>query len=61
MFLRMFLASCLMLVASFSQDRRVVAAISHRGEHLQHPENTMPAFEAAILAGVDFVEADVTA
>jgi len=36
-----------------------VAVISHRGEHLAHPENTLPAFQAAIDAGADFFELDV--
>lgn len=36
-----------------------IAAISHRGEHLAHPENTLPAFQAAIDAGADFFELDV--
>jgi glycerophosphoryl diester phosphodiesterase len=34
-------------------------AISHRGEHLHHPENTIPAYEAAIGLGADFIEVDV--
>jgi glycerophosphoryl diester phosphodiesterase len=34
-------------------------AISHRGEHLHHPENTLPAFQRAIEAGADFIEVDV--
>ena len=38
-----------------------IAVISHRGEHLTHPENTLPAFEAAIEAGADFFELDVRA
>ena len=38
---------------------RKIMAISHRGEHLHHPENTIPAFERAIEAGADFIEADV--
>src|SRR5580658_9327104 len=38
---------------------RHVVAISHRGEHLQHPENTVPAFEEAIRVGADFIEVDV--
>ncbi|HKE24399.1 MAG TPA: glycerophosphodiester phosphodiesterase family protein [Bryobacteraceae bacterium] len=46
----------------FAQDataaRRVVA-IAHRGEHLRHPENTMPAFEEAVRVGADFIEVDV--
>src|SRR6202046_3076489 len=41
-----------------TQTRRVVA-ISQRGEHLQRPENTMPAFEEAIRVGADFIEVDV--
>jgi glycerophosphoryl diester phosphodiesterase len=36
-----------------------IAVVSHRGEHLAHPENTLPAFEAAIDAGADFFELDV--
>ncbi len=41
-----------------AQDRGVVA-IAHRGEHLHHPENTIPAFEEAIRLGGDFIEVDV--
>jgi glycerophosphoryl diester phosphodiesterase len=36
-----------------------VVVIAHRGEHLHHPENTMPAFQAAIDAGADYFELDV--
>lgn len=36
-----------------------IAVISHRGEHLAHPENTIPAFQAAIDTGADFFELDV--
>ncbi len=36
-----------------------IAVISHRGEHLSHPENTLSAFQAAIEAGADFFELDV--
>jgi glycerophosphoryl diester phosphodiesterase len=36
-----------------------IAVVSHRGEHLAPPENTLPAFEAAIDAGADFFELDV--
>jgi glycerophosphoryl diester phosphodiesterase len=38
---------------------RHVAAIAHRGEHLHHPENTMPAFEEAVRLGADYIEVDV--
>jgi glycerophosphoryl diester phosphodiesterase len=36
-----------------------IAVISHRGEHLSHPENTLPAFQAAIDVGADYFELDV--
>ena len=41
-----------------AQPRHVVA-IAHRGEHLHHPENTIPAFKEAIRLGADFIEVDV--
>jgi glycerophosphoryl diester phosphodiesterase len=49
----------LITAACASAQTRHVVAISHRGEHLQHPENTMPAFEEAIRVGADFIEVDV--
>src|SRR5882672_12073778 len=45
-------------LAAQAQPRQVVA-IAHRGEHLHHPENTLPAFEEAIRLGADFIEVDV--
>jgi glycerophosphoryl diester phosphodiesterase len=36
-----------------------IMVIAHRGEHLKHPENTLPAFQAAIDAGADYFELDV--
>ena len=48
----------LILPAAPAQPRRVVA-IAHRGEHLHHPENTMPAFEEAVRLGADYIEVDV--
>jgi glycerophosphoryl diester phosphodiesterase len=36
-----------------------ILTIAHRGEHLHHPENSLPAIQAAIDAGADFVELDV--
>ena len=48
----------LFTVASWAQPVRVVA-IAHRGEHLKHPENTVPAFEEAIRVGADYIEVDV--
>jgi glycerophosphoryl diester phosphodiesterase len=44
--------------AAQAQTRQIVA-ISHRGEHLHHPENTLLAFQAAIDAGADYFELDV--
>ena len=41
-----------------AQTRQIVA-ISHRGEHLQRPENTIPAFREAVRVGADFIEVDV--
>jgi glycerophosphoryl diester phosphodiesterase len=41
-----------------AQPRQVVV-ISHRGEHLHHPENTLLAYQAAIDAGADYFEVDV--
>ncbi len=42
----------------FAAERHV-AVISHRGEHLSHPENTLAAYRAAIDLGADYFEADV--
>src|SRR6266404_6792659 len=47
-----------LVTAAQAQESRVVA-ISHRGEHLHHPENTMPAYRAAVEAGADLIETDV--
>lgn len=33
--------------------------IAHRGEHRTHPENTLPAYRAAIELGCDYIEVDV--
>jgi glycerophosphoryl diester phosphodiesterase len=45
-------------VGAFAQSKGIVV-IAHRGEHLHHPENTIPAFQAAVEAGADFFELDV--
>jgi glycerophosphoryl diester phosphodiesterase len=55
---RAFLASILLCSCAAAQTTRIVV-ISHRGEHLKHPENTIPAVQAAIDAGADFFECDV--
>ncbi len=49
------LLACLCLTAA----ERQVAVISHRGEHLTHPENTLAAYRAAIELGADYFEVDV--
>jgi glycerophosphoryl diester phosphodiesterase len=49
----------LLTAGSVTGQARHVVAISHRGEHLHHPENTIPAFEEAIRVGADFIEVDV--
>src|SRR5579872_891338 len=38
---------------------KYIAVISHRGEHLNHTENTLPAFESAADLGADYFELDV--
>jgi len=48
----------LLCLGGQAQTRQVVA-IAHRGEHLHHPENTIPAFQEAIRVGADFIEVDV--
>src|ERR1700691_5223717 len=42
-----------------SAQTRQIVAIAHRGEHLHHPENTLPALQAAIDLGMDYAELDV--
>lgn len=37
----------------------VIRYVAHRGYHVQAPENTMPAFAAAVEAGYQFLESDV--
>jgi glycerophosphoryl diester phosphodiesterase len=51
-------AIVLILAAALPVAAQVVA-ISHRGEHLERPENTIPAFLEAIRVGADFIEVDV--
>ena len=38
---------------------KTILTSAHRGEHLRHPENSLPAIQAAIDAGVDYVELDI--
>jgi glycerophosphoryl diester phosphodiesterase len=46
-------------LAEHMNPKQKIVVIAHRGEHLHHPENTLPAFQAAIDAGADFFELDV--
>ena len=39
-------------------DGRIILA-AHRGDRKHYPENTMPAFEAALRMGADMIETDV--
>jgi glycerophosphoryl diester phosphodiesterase len=55
---RTFFAGLIFAAFCTAQTRRIVA-IAHRGEHLQRPENTIPAFQEAIRVGADFIEVDV--
>lgn len=56
--MRLLLISVFAFTAAYGQQAGVVA-ISHRGEHLHHPENTMAAYRAALEAHADFIETDV--
>ncbi len=40
-------------------DGSSVLLAAHRGDKKNYPENTMPAFEAALRAGVDMIETDI--
>ena len=62
--LKFLIASSLTSTMAFGQaaqqtESKKIMVISHRGEHLHHPENTMAAFQAAIDAGADYFELDV--
>ena len=66
--LKLLIASSLTTTFTFAQSAwtpvsegasKKIVVISHRGEHLHHPENTMAAFQAAIDAGADYFELDV--
>jgi glycerophosphoryl diester phosphodiesterase len=43
----------------FSEDLPATLVVAHRGASVEEPENTLPAFEAAVEAGADAVEFDV--
>jgi glycerophosphoryl diester phosphodiesterase len=53
------ICTLLLLLPALPAQTRHVVAIAHRGEHLHHPENTMPAFQEAVRLGADYIEVDV--
>src|SRR5215471_21465768 len=55
--MRAWIVAALAVAAAYGQAQ--VAAISHRGEHLKHPENTITAYRAAYEADADYIETDV--
>jgi glycerophosphoryl diester phosphodiesterase len=57
--MRALIAVTLVFAAAATAQPGRVVVISHRGEHLHHPENTIPAFQEAIRVGADFFELDV--
>lgn len=42
----------------FKRNRKILV-MAHRGEQSEAPENTMPAFQAAVDLGVDIIETDI--
>lgn len=48
-------------LAALAAGKPSVKVIAHRGDHSRHAENTLPAFQAAIDVGCDYVEMDVRA
>lgn len=48
-----------MVERGFSFDEILPAVVAHRGASVDHPENTLEAFEAAIEVGADAIELDV--
>ena len=49
----------LLLAGLLPAQNNSIVVIAHRGEHRSHPENTLPAFQAAMDMGADYVELDV--
>ena len=43
---------------SWAEERTILTS-AHRGEHHRHPENSLPAIQAAADAGMDYVELDI--
>lgn len=56
--MRVLLALCV-LMPMFAQSPKTIQVHGHRGARGLRPENTLPAFEYAIAAGVDALELDM--
>ncbi len=52
-------AALLQTSALFGASGRKIDIVAHRGEHIECPENTLPAIERAIALGADWVELDI--
>jgi len=50
--------AALALQPTWAAERTILTS-AHRGEHHRHPENSLPAIQAAIDAGMDYVELDI--
>jgi glycerophosphoryl diester phosphodiesterase len=44
---------------SSSAQQQTILTSAHRGEHHRHPENSLPAIQAAADAGMDYAELDI--
>src|ERR1700722_3859076 len=58
---RILVAVAAVLLAGLSSqsspaDERTILTSAHRGEHHRHPENSLPAIQAAADAGMDYAE-----
>jgi len=56
---RLSVVLCLAIVISSAADSHKILVHGHRGARAVRPENTIPAFEYAIQAGVDALEMDM--
>lgn len=57
--MRLLLCGILAAWLASGQDARAIKVHGHRGARARRPENTLPAFEYAIAAGVDALELDM--
>ncbi|HJZ97567.1 MAG TPA: glycerophosphodiester phosphodiesterase family protein [Candidatus Solibacter sp.] len=51
--------ACVSIGSQDAGQPRTILTSAHRGEHHHHPENSLPAIQGAIEAGMDFVELDI--